>query len=105
MPATWRNLAKKEKIAKFHPDLLYNPQMSIELGVRYLKDLMDEYKNPVYVLANYNAGPSPAKRWLRTNGSQPYPIEIEEISYWETRDYVKRVMGNYWLYQAAWGKK
>jgi soluble lytic murein transglycosylase len=26
-------------------------------------------------------------------------VRAEDISYWETRDYVKRVMGNYWIYQ------
>jgi soluble lytic murein transglycosylase len=26
-------------------------------------------------------------------------LRVEEISYWETRDYVKRVMGNYWIYK------
>ena len=28
-----------------------------------------------------------------------WDIRAEDISYWETRDYVKRVMGNYWIYQ------
>jgi soluble lytic murein transglycosylase len=100
MPATGDFLSKAEKIEKFDKDLLYNAYMNIRLGVRYLNDLYDEYKGDyIGVLGNYNAGPAPATRWLANHGSLPWDIRVEEVSYWETRDYVKRVLGNYWTYK------
>ncbi|MDR2595473.1 MAG: transglycosylase SLT domain-containing protein [Fibromonadaceae bacterium] len=100
MPATGDFLSKSEKIDKFDKDLLYNAYMNIRLGVRYLNDLYDEYKGDyIGILGNYNAGPAPAVRWITNHGSLPWDIRVEEVSYWETRDYVKRVLGNYWTYR------
>lgn len=100
MPATGKMLAKQEKLENFDPKQLYNAYMNIRLGVRYLVDLKKEYNDDyMYVLGNYNAGPKPTRRWQAAGQGLPWDIRAEEISYWETRDYVKRVMGNYWIYQ------
>lgn len=103
IPPTAKKLADAEKIQNFSSALLYNPYMNIRLGVRYLKDLLKEYENdPMYVLANYNAGPRPAKRWQAASKNMSWDMRAEEISYWETRDYVKRCLGNYWVYTEVW---
>ena len=100
MPATGKMVAAKEGIPDFDPLLLFNPYMNIRLGVRYLVDLKAEYSDDyMYVLGNYTAGPKPTKRWQAAGQGKHWDIRAEEISYWETRDYVKRVMGNYWIYQ------
>ena len=100
MPATGKMLAKQEYMDSFDPSQLYNPYMNIRLGIRYLVDLKAQYKDDyMYVLGNYNAGPKPTKRWQTAGEGKNWDIRAEEISYWETRDYVKRVMGNYWIYQ------
>ena len=100
MPATGKMLAEKEALESFDPKQLYNAYMNIRLGIRYLVDLKAEYSDDyMYVLGNYNAGPKPTKRWQAASEGKPWDLRAEEISYWETRDYVKRVMGNYWIYQ------
>ena len=100
MPATGKMLAKQESLETFDPSQLYNPYMNIRLGIRYLVDLKAQYSDDyMYVLGNYNAGSKPTKRWQAAGEGKPWDIRAEEISYWETRDYVKRVMGNYWIYQ------
>jgi soluble lytic murein transglycosylase len=104
MPTTGDFLAKREGVEKFDKDLLYNAYMNIRLGVRYLNDLHQEHKGDyIGILGEYNAGPAPAKRWLANYGSLPWDVRVEEVSYWETRDYVKRVLGNYWTYQEIYG--
>ena len=104
MPTTGDFLAKREGVEKFDRDLLYNAYMNIRLGVRYLNDLHQEHKGDyIGILGEYNAGPAPAKRWLANYGSLPWDVRVEEVSYWETRDYVKRVLGNYWTYQEIYG--
>jgi soluble lytic murein transglycosylase len=105
MPATGDFLAKSESIGKYNKELLYNAYMNIRLGVRYLNDLHKEYKGDhIGILGNYNAGPAPAARWVANYGSLPWDVRVEETSYWETRDYVKRVMGNYWTYKEIYGE-
>ncbi|MCF0224490.1 MAG: lytic transglycosylase domain-containing protein [Fibrobacter sp.] len=105
MPATGKMLAELEGLEKFDPKQLYNAYMNIRLGIRYLVDLKAEYKDDyMYVLGNYNAGPKPTKRWQAAGEGLHWDIRVEEISYWETRDYVKRVMGNYWIYQEIYDK-
>ncbi len=105
MPSTGKMLAKQENIPNFDSKQLYNPYLNIRLGIRYLVDLKAAYKDDyMYVLGNYNAGPKPTKRWQAASGHLPWDIRSEEISYRETRDYVKRVMGNYWIYQEIYDK-
>jgi len=104
MPTTGDLLAGREKIEKYEVDLLYNAYLNIRLGVRYLNDLSVEHKHDyIGVLGEYNAGPGPANRWLANYGSLPWDIRVEEVSYWETRDYVKKVLGNYWTYKEIYG--
>jgi soluble lytic murein transglycosylase len=103
MPATGKTLAELEGIKNFTPNMLYNAYLNIRLGIRYLIDLKQEYQNDyMYVLGNYNAGPKPTKRWQKAGEGVSWDLRAEDISYWETRDYVKRVMGNYWIYQEIW---
>lgn len=105
MPGTGKRLAELEAIQDFDPKQLFNAYMNIRLGIRYLINLKASYNEDyMYVLGNYNAGPKPTKRWQTAGEGLPWDIRVEEISYWETRDYVKRVMGNYWIYQEIYDK-
>jgi soluble lytic murein transglycosylase-like protein len=36
---------------------------------------------------------------------RPLDQVVEDISYWETRDYVKKVMGNYHTYRILWNNR
>jgi soluble lytic murein transglycosylase len=104
MPTTGDFLAKREKVDKFNRDLLFNAYMNIRLGIRYLNDLATEHKGDyIGILGEYNAGPAPTARWLANHGSLSWDVRVEEVSYWETRDYVKRVVGNYLTYKEIYG--
>jgi soluble lytic murein transglycosylase-like protein/tetratricopeptide (TPR) repeat protein len=111
MPATGKTVAKKEKWPRFDPYTLTEAETNISLGTAYLRDLHKDYKgNHYWVLANYNAGPEPTKRWqgqsvTASGAERPLESYIEDISYWETRDYVKKVMGNYWTYRILWNSR
>jgi tetratricopeptide (TPR) repeat protein len=104
MPATGKNLAKRLGIVDYDPSSLRNPEFNVKLGVDYLRGLMSTYNSNLFlVLANYNAGPRPTKRWHKQNGHKSLDEFVEEVSYWETRDYLKKVMGNYWNYKYIYG--
>ncbi len=106
MPATGRALAQRVRFDDFNTYLLESPDVNIRLGTTYLRELKGKYENNYFfVLANYNAGPTPAARWQKLHGKKPLHLMVEEISYWETRDYLKKVMGNYWTYRQIWSEK
>jgi soluble lytic murein transglycosylase-like protein/outer membrane protein assembly factor BamD (BamD/ComL family) len=106
MPATGKAVAKKERWARFDPFSLTEAEVNISLGTAYLRDLKKDYQgNSYWVLANYNAGPEPTRRWIGMAMERPLEAAIEDISYWETRDYVKKVMGNYHTYRLLWNNR
>ncbi|CAG0981013.1 membrane-bound lytic murein transglycosylase E [Myxococcaceae bacterium] len=59
------------------------PRENLRGGVRYLRQLLDRFGDPVWAVAAYNAGPEAVDRH---GGIPPYP---------ETREYVRRVMTYY----------
>lgn len=85
---------------------LYDPDTNIILGVAHLRELLDAYGGDrVKVLAAYNGGTTAVGRWEARFGNLESDEFVESITYRETRDYVKRVLGNYRRYQQAYGQR
>lgn len=100
IPPTGEALAKKLNIPHFNEQMLLDPEISIRMGVYYLKMLFDAHPdNPILVLAHYNAGPVATDRWLKAKGNKDWIEFIESITYRETRFYVKKVLSSYWEYR------
>ena len=56
--------------------------------------------NIFYLLCAYNAGPGNLKKWLpKTNFSEDPLLFIESIRSRETRQFIERVISNYWIYR------
>ena len=105
IPATALQVMRQEKISadEFEPEILYRPDLNILLGASYLRQMLEQFGGSQYLaLAAYNAGPTAAARWRRQHGGlQNFDADIfvESITYTETRNYVKRVLRGYWLYE------
>jgi hypothetical protein len=86
---------------------LKDPEKNIRIAAVYIKRLMKKYKgNLVYVLASYNAGEEALDRWITWYGERLDAVEfIENIPYMETRNYVKSVISNYYMYNALYSVK
>lgn len=79
---------------------LYNPDYNIHLGSRYVRWLDKQFNGRKdYILAAYNAGPHRVKRWMKNKDAQQIDVFIENIEFSETRDYVRKVLKNYWAYK------
>lgn len=103
IPATGRQLARQER-RKYATNDLYNPQINIQYGTRYLKDVLGRFDGRVdYALASYNAGPHRVKRWTGMDMTLDPEIFIEDIPFAETRKYVKLVLRNEMLYRRLYG--
>ncbi len=74
MPATGRDLGLQNP---------FDPIENVEAGVRYLRMMLDRFKDVRLALAAYNAGPSAVEKY----GTIP--------PYAETRDYVTKVLAHY----------
>ena len=69
MPATAKEMAGKLGIPYSRSKMLGDPKYNAKIGVRYLKELIEEFGNsPVHVAAAYNAGPSRARSWTAKLG-------------------------------------
>lgn len=81
---------------------LVNPNINIEIGTKYFKNLLKRYDgNLVYVLGAYNAGESRIERWknLYFDTDQTILKNIEAIPFLETRNYVKLIFRNIFFYK------
>ena len=94
LPGTGAGVAKRAGLAGYTGAAsLYDPEINIAVGTAYLRQLLDKYSGQPYItIAAYNAGPTPAARWLDQRPSHDPDFWIETISYKETRDYVARVL-------------
>ncbi len=76
---------------------IFDPRDNIMLGTAYLRFLLDLWNGDlVKALASYNAGQGAVSRWRDYSDSYLY---IELIPYNETRNYVKKVLRNYYIYR------
>jgi soluble lytic murein transglycosylase len=83
---------------------LFDPEVNIRLGVAYLAELAQRFDgNEILMLAGYNAGEQAADRWRTRFGDLPPDEFVEQITYRETRDYVKKVLRNYRNYRRLYG--
>lgn len=87
---------------------LFAPEYNIELGQKYLQHLLEMPMirgNLLYLTAAYNAGPGNLQKWLRASPDQNDPyLFIETIPLSETRNFVQRVLTNYWVYRTRIGQ-
>jgi soluble lytic murein transglycosylase len=99
MPATGAACAR-ELGERFCVDTLYKPAANIRYGTFYLRKLLDQFKeNEVLALASYNGGPPNAREWYSRNREKDFDLFVEDIDFSETRNYVKKVLANYWIYK------
>ena len=99
MPKTARFIARKMGRSVRTRDLI-DENISISLGVHYLRNVMDRFKNhQVLATAAYNAGPSRVKKWLPIDQPVAADIWVDTIPIIETRRYVRAVMAYTTIYE------
>ena len=77
------------------PDSLKRPDVSITLGAKLLGGLRASYaSNRALAIAAYNGGGGSVARWLAARPNEDFDLWVEEIPFDETRNYLKRVLGN-----------
>lgn len=104
MPSTAQWLAKVDP--NVDPAVtrdLEHPVNSLRLGAYYLQRMIERSNgNLVYALAAYNAGPGNLDKWRQRFPNADLETFVESIPFDETRNYVKKVLGNYAAYHTLY---
>jgi soluble lytic murein transglycosylase len=93
MPKTAEQLARRHSINYTGSSQLMQASENVELGTTYLRELMDRFSgNPVLASGAYNAGPNAVERWMKDRRTDDPAIWVDTLPYFETRDYIPRVL-------------
>lgn len=100
LPSTAARVAKQAGLEPPSEAKLFEPEINLTLGARYLKDLLQRYSNNWFkAIAAYNAGEAAVDRWEKEIVTDDIEEFVERIPYVETRGYVKLVMRNHRIYK------
>jgi soluble lytic murein transglycosylase len=96
MPDTGSWIASKKGVNSYNLD---RPEDNISFGTWYLDYTHSRFgDNSMLAVASYNAGPGAIGRWVEARGLGDPDEFVNNIPYEETRDYVSKVLFNYWNY-------
>jgi soluble lytic murein transglycosylase len=102
MPDLGGRLAESLGYPVWDPVLLYQPDVSLQLGAFHLQELAGRYGQPVHVLAAYNAGARRVERWSQRVGVDDPEVFTERIPFAETRGYVRAIRRNQEIYRGLY---
>lgn len=104
MPGTGRGLAAGAGLGEWDAELLFDPEINLHLGTRYLAAQMRSYDGHLpFVFSAYNAGPGRVVRWRRFREASDGEMFTERIPFEETREYVKILTRNIAIYRGLHG--
>lgn len=99
-PSTATRLARKHGVPYQGRAELLEPGVNVRLGSAYLRDLLDRFDgNPVLATGAYNAGPGAVDRWIDDGYTGDAAVWIDSLPYFETRDYIPRVLAFTTIYE------
>ena len=85
--------------SEWHSSRLKNPKINIELGVTYFDSLMKQFDQKICpAIIAYNAGPGSFNTWFKPEDRRDPDRFVENIPYTETKNYLKKVVSNYFYY-------
>jgi soluble lytic murein transglycosylase len=93
LPSTAALVAKSNGLPWGGAQSLYDPDVNIVLGTRYLAQVAARFGgSPWLASAAYNAGPNRVAQWIAARAGLSPDVFVATIPYKETREYVARVM-------------
>jgi soluble lytic murein transglycosylase len=105
MPETAKRTAQRFGLGFDVKRLVEDPSYNATIGSAHLGELMADWRGShVLAFASYNAGGGNVMKWVRAYGDPRKPgvdvVDwIERIPFYETRNYVQRVMENLAVYR------
>jgi soluble lytic murein transglycosylase-like protein/TolA-binding protein len=98
--STANEIATQLNQGSFNQDDLYNADTAILFGSQYLANLFKQFPNqPQAVAGSYNGGADNLARWIARSRANDPDRYVPEVGFTQTKDYIYKVMANYWTYQ------
>ena len=106
MPRTASYMAKDKSLRGKGRDKLYDPAVNLAIGQDYVNHLIETTADgDLFDMAlAYNGGPGNLRRWKRDVAIEDPLLFIESVPNPESRDFVERVLTNFWVYSQRLGK-
>jgi soluble lytic murein transglycosylase len=101
-PKTAVKLARQLKV-RYARTRLTDPGYNLQLGSRYLANLIQVFGTPEAALAAYNAGEDRVVQWTAGQNYLETAEFVESIPFTETREYVQIVIRNSEVYRLVYG--
>jgi len=102
MPQTALKLSRELRV-RYARARLTDPGYNLELGSRYLANLIRDFGTPEAALAAYNAGEDHVMEWTMGQNYLETAEFVESIPFTETREYVQIVIRNAEVYRLVYG--
>ena len=78
---------------------LNNPEINIQIGTKYIANLIKMHGNLELAIASYNAGIGNVNSWIEKGTIKKDGTDIENIPFKETNNYVRKILRNYKIYK------
>ena len=101
-PKTASKVARQLRV-RYTRTRLTDPGYNLQLGSRYLANLIQTFGTPEAALAAYNAGEDRVVQWTAGQNYLETAEFVESIPFTETREYVQIVIRNSDVYRAVYG--
>lgn len=113
MPHVAKETAAAIKVNYSKNKLITDPHFNTILGINHLDKLLKQYNNSyILTIAAYNAGDKAVQQWINDNGDPRNFKDIyqvidwmEKVSFYETRNYIQRVLEGKSTYYLLMNKK
>jgi soluble lytic murein transglycosylase len=105
IPTTANRMAVSAGLENFQAEQLYQPDVNINLGTKYIQEISSQFGDAAEVIAAaYNGGESNLKRWLACSLKGDFLDFFSNIDMKETKNYVAIVKTNYELYKRVYAR-
>jgi soluble lytic murein transglycosylase len=101
-PNTALKVARQLRV-RYERTRLTDPGYNLQLGSRYLANLIQAFGTPEAALAAYNAGEDRVEQWTAGQSYLETAEFVESIPFTETREYVQIVIRNSEVYRSVYG--
>lgn len=105
-PQTGRYLARLIGDENFKRDDLFDPDTNIRYGCFYFSKLLKDFDNNIdCAIAAYNGGEGNVRKWLQIDKYGKRSLNSENITFGETKNYLKKVNAYYEIYKFLYSDK
>jgi len=101
-PTTARQYARRLGLV-YSTKLLTTPESNIRIATAYLADQLQDFGNMYLVLSAYNAGDGRVHRWMQERLDLPQEDFIDDIPFYETQGYVRKILASAEDYRRLYG--